>query len=73
MKSQDLAAIRALSLEELAVQLHEAEDKLFRLKFSHAAMPLKNGVQIRNLRRHRARLKTWIRQRTAASPVQVKA
>lgn len=63
MKSQELKAIRELSANELKAQLREAEEKLFKLKFSHAVSPLKNGLQLRNLKRHRARLLTWIRQK----------
>lgn len=63
MKSQELATFKELPLEELKVQLHENEEKLFKLKFAHAVTPLKNGLEIRNLRRHRARLMTWIRQK----------
>ena len=63
MKSQDLAAIRGLPAEELKVQLRDCEDKLFKLRFAHAVTPLKNGLELRNLKRHRARLITWLHQK----------
>lgn len=63
MKSQELSAIRELPLPELQVQLRETEEKLFKLKFAHKVSPLKNGLQLRGLKRHRARLITWIRQK----------
>ena len=56
MKSQDLAQIRALPTEELQIQLRDCEDKLFKLKFANAVSPLKNGLQIKHLRAHKARL-----------------
>jgi ribosomal protein L29 len=61
MKSHDLAAIRELPLKELLVQLDECEHKLVRLKFANSLAPIKNPLEIRNLKRHRARLLTWIR------------
>ena len=63
MKAQDLAAIKNLSLDELKVHLTECREKLFQLKFKNAVSPLKNGLEIRTLRRHRARLMTWIHQK----------
>lgn len=67
MKSQERAAIRALGRDELKAQLRETEEKLFKLKFANAASPLKNGLEIRNLRKHKARLLTWLRQRQKGS------
>ncbi|OGR83054.1 MAG: 50S ribosomal protein L29 [Elusimicrobia bacterium RIFCSPLOWO2_01_FULL_64_13] len=62
MKTQDRALIQALPRPELLAQLKETEEKLFKLRLTHSVSPLKNGLQIRNLRKHRARLKTWLRQ-----------
>ena len=63
MKSQDRAVIRALSLQELDAQLKECEEKLFKLKMAHAVAPLKNGLQLKALKKQRARLLTWMRQK----------
>ncbi len=63
MKNQELKAVSQLPVPELKIQLREAEDKLFKLKFAHAMSPLKNGLELRILKRHRARLITWIRQK----------
>ena len=66
MKSQDLSAIRTLSGGELKVQLKECEEKIFKLKFANAVTPLKNGLEIKHLKAHRARLLTWIREKEIA-------
>ena len=63
MKSQDRAALRTLPEQELTLRLKECEEKLFKLKFANSVSPLKNGLQIQDLRRQKARLLTWIRQR----------
>ena len=68
LKGQDLAAVRALPAKELEVQLKETEDKLFKLKFANAISPLKNGHGIAHLRKHRARLLTWIREKAPKEP-----
>lgn len=60
MKRQEKAAIQGLGVDELKAQLRETEEKLFKLKFANALAPLKNSLQIRNLKRHKARLLTWI-------------
>jgi len=64
LKSQDRAAIRQLPEKELQAQLKETEDKLFKLKFANSMAPLKNGHEITHLRKHRARLLTWIREKS---------
>ncbi len=63
MKIQEKQAIRELPVKELEAQLKELEEKLFRMRFSHAVTPLKNGLELRHMRRHRARILTWIRQK----------
>ena len=63
LKAQDKAALRQLPQKELEAQLKETEDKFFKLKFANATAPLKNGHEIAHLRKHRARLLTWIREK----------
>lgn len=63
MKSQDRASVRELPVQELKVQLKECEEKILRLRFANTIAPLKNGLELRNLRRHQARLITWIGQK----------
>jgi large subunit ribosomal protein L29 len=55
--------IHQVTDQELDTDLHESVQKLFRLRYSHAAVPLKNPLEIRHLRRHVARLKTVIQER----------
>ena len=71
-KSQDLASLRELPVTDLQVQLQECEEKLAKLKFVHAAAPIKNPLEIRSLRRQKARLITWIHQKSSGQ-VQAKA
>ena len=56
--------IKALSTDDLAVQVVEAEKQLHSLKFSHAVTPIENPMIIRQQRRHVARLKAELHQRT---------
>ena len=67
LKSQDLATIRALPDSELKVQLRETEERIFKLKFANAVAPLKNGLEINGLKKHRARLLTWLRANQIAA------
>lgn len=55
--------IHQLSDRELDSALHDIEEKLFRLKYSHSTVKMKNPLQIRALRRRVARLKTEERLR----------
>ena len=66
MKSEGKINLSELAVPELKVQLLETEQKLFKLRLSNAMAPLKNGVQIRNIRRQRARILTWIKQKEVA-------
>lgn len=63
MKLQERNSMRELSADELKVRLRECEEKLMQLRLVNAVSRLKNGLEIRNIRRHRARLITWISQR----------
>ncbi|MEK7859570.1 MAG: 50S ribosomal protein L29 [Elusimicrobiota bacterium] len=69
MKAKEKEASKTLSLKELLSQLHDAQEKQFKLKFKHQVAPLKNPLEIKHLRRQIARLKTWIneKQEVAAS------
>ena len=59
----DLAQVRQLPEKELQIQLRDTEDKIFKLKFANSISPLKNGHEITHLRRHKARLLTWIHEK----------
>ena len=64
LKAQDRAAVRALPVKELEAQLKDTEDKLFKLKFANSFSRLKNGHEIAHLRTHKARILTWIREKS---------
>ena len=58
MKSKQWQEIKNLTKEELATQLDQREKKLFELSVQHEFAPLKNPLQIRELRKDIARIKT---------------
>lgn len=63
MKIQEKSNIAELPIPDLRLQLKECEEKLFNLRFKNSISRLKNGLEIREIRRHKARLLTWIRQK----------
>ncbi len=65
MKAREKEAKRSLSVAELKAELHQAQEKHWRLRLKHAVTPLPNPLEVRDFRRHIARLKTWIGQREA--------
>lgn len=65
MKSRDKDAKRNLSVDELRAELRSTREKIFRQGFKHKVTPLNNPMELRNLRRHVARLETWIREKSA--------
>ena len=56
----------AQSAAELGTELRAALDKRAKLTFQHQTAPLKNPMELRQLRREIARLKTFIRTKEAA-------
>lgn len=65
MKANDRQAKKALPPAELQVELRHTQDKLFQLRFKHRVAAVANPAEIRSLRRHAARLKTWLGQKAA--------
>lgn len=63
MKAKAWQEMKSLSPIELETKLRELQDEQFRMKFRHASVPLKNGLQIRNARRMAARIKTLLEQK----------
>jgi len=59
-KKEDL---KVLSVDELHARLKELQEGYFRSSFRHVTSPLKNPMELRNSRRHIARLKTLLRQK----------
>ena len=72
MKAKDKEVKKTLSAAELKSELHQAQDKLFRLSFKHQVTPLANPLELRTMRRHVARLKTWVREKQAAAAQETK-
>ena len=60
MKIKD---IKELTVEELIKREKELKAELFNLRFSHATGNLTNPMQLHNLKKEIARVKTIIRER----------
>lgn len=60
MKIKD---IKELTVEELIKREKELKTELFNLRFSHATGNLTNPMQLHNLKKEIARVKTIIRER----------
>ena len=58
--------IKSLTQSELNARLKELNMELFNLRFSNASRNLANPVQIRNVKREIARVKTVIREKELA-------
>jgi large subunit ribosomal protein L29 len=54
------------SLPELNERLEKTSAELFKLKFRAASAPVKNPMQIRQIKREIARIHTFIQQRTVS-------
>lgn len=67
MKRREINAKRELSVPELQAELRTTREKQFKLKFKHKVTPLENSAELKNLRRHIARLETWIREKSASA------
>ena len=72
-KAQEAVNLSELSVPDLQVQLQDTEEKLVRIKFTNSISPVKNPLQIRSLRRQRARILTWMRQKREDQPAVVQA
>jgi len=57
--------ILKMSPEQLLSTISAEEAKYAKMKFSHAVAPLSNPMEIRNLRRHIARLRTALSSKAA--------
>lgn len=55
--------LREKSSEDLNNELAELKDELFKLRFQHATRQLENPLQLRNVKREIARVKTILRER----------
>jgi large subunit ribosomal protein L29 len=73
MKSRNWMEIRSMSPLELGAKLRDSKDKLFRLKFRHSSTPVKNAIEIRDLRKMIAKIKTLMRENEIRSAQQTKS
>lgn len=64
MKNEE---IKTLNLQQLNARLKELKNELFNLRFSNATRSLANPLEIRNVRREIARVKTAIRAQEIAN------
>ncbi|MDI6640767.1 MAG: 50S ribosomal protein L29 [Elusimicrobiota bacterium] len=60
MKSKQWQELKNLTEQELQLQLEEKQKKLFKLKLQHKSAPLKNPLQLRELRRDIAKINTLL-------------
>ena len=66
MKAKEIKDVRALSVEKLEEKLQELKKDLFMLRMQHATNQLDNPMQIANVKKDIARIKTIIREKTNA-------
>jgi len=59
MKAKDL---KKKSLEELVAEEKALKSQLFKLRFQHATNQLENPIQLRDVKKDIARIKTLIKQ-----------
>lgn len=63
MKAKEKERLKNLSVAELSSELRQAQEKHFKLRFRHRVTRLSNPLELRNLRRRVACLKTWIQMK----------
>ena len=54
--------VRTMDADEMAAKVKSIDEELFNLRFRNAMKQLENPLEIRNLRKDLARLKTVLRQ-----------
>ena len=64
MKAKEVKENRGLSVEKLEAKLQELKKDLFMLRMQHATNQLDNPMQIANVKKDIARIKTIIREKT---------
>lgn len=60
MKQKNWQEIKSMSDKELTAKLNELEEKYYKLKFRNSTAPVKNPLEIRELRKTIARVKTLL-------------
>ena len=66
MKKKDLAAIKALSVEDLEKKLGELKEEIFALRFQHATNQLDNPMPIASVRKEIAVVMTVLNEKKNA-------
>jgi ribosomal protein L29 len=64
MAKKEKTNYKEMTPDEMRTELIEAQEKLSAMRFHNASAPLKNPHQISNLRKHIARLNTFMRQKS---------
>lgn len=62
-KKEKVFDYKQADANELDARLHKTQQELFKIRFRAASAPMKNTMQIRQLRREVARLSTFINQK----------
>ncbi len=63
MKKNQWLELKNMTTQELLLKLEDFQEKLLKLKIQHKFAPLKNPLEIRELRRNIARLKTLLKEK----------
>ena len=63
MKAKEIKEVRGLSVEKLEAKLQELKKDLFMLRMQHATNQLDNPMQLANVKKDIARIKTIIREK----------
>ena len=63
MKQKNWQEIKSMSTAELNAKLTELEEKYYKLKFRNSAAPLKNPLELREMRKNIARVKTLLAEK----------
>ena len=63
MKAKEIKDLRGLTVEKLEEKLQELKKDLFMLRMQHATNQLDNPMQIANVKKDIARIKTIIREK----------
>jgi len=71
MSSADVQELRGKTDEELVLELEEAHQALFNLRFQSSTRQLEDVSQVKRARRKIARIKTLIRERNNLSNSEV--
>ena len=71
MKAKAWLEIKSMSPLELETKLRDTKEKLFRIRFRHSSTPVRNGLEIRQLRRMVARLNTLLKENSTASKASI--